>query len=311
MLIFPVLRLVMLVLLLAVLVDGATERDFYNNWSFLLWDESPDLPSGFFDLLRIAVSVCLAWDMWTHTRYARLGYVGSNGWAIVLALLLILYQPIFPVGLSYQWWLWVDLFALCLLAVHTSILLAPLIRLLKKSAASRGENPLSVPLHAVSAAVFLGYTNVGSLMGRANMPLPEETSGPPDEAVKNAPAQSKVKSRGLTPLEDQISRVQKMQDRLQSAMDNPDLSPAKREAAERAARLAQHLIDQRKTRTTNTKPTYPSENLSPHRRKLWDIAQEALVDPSKTPQQKQAAQHVQDVIAAPYRKQRLRDRDDL
>ncbi len=190
MLVIPVLRLFMLVLLLVVLIDGATQQGLYNRWNFLLWAQRPDLPAGFFDLLRIVLSICLAWDAWTHTRYARLGFVGSTGWTIVFVLLLVLYQPIFPVQLEYHWWLWIDLVALGVLAFHTWVISRPLLGLLS-GAVWRGENLLAVPSHELTTSIYIGYVNAASLMAEPAEFLPEDKKEPTKGPEQKRPPQAK------------------------------------------------------------------------------------------------------------------------
>mgnify|MGYP005990723311 FL=1 len=173
MLIIPVLRIVVLLVLLAILIDGATGWHFYNGLEVLFWDEKPDLPAGFFDLLRVVLSISLAWDAWTHTKYARLGFLGSQVWAVVLAMLLIVYQPIFPVQFGYHWWLWIDLTAFFVLVVHSWVVSEPLFKLLCR-AVSRGENLLTVTPDQASNAVFLGYVSAASLFAKSTEFLPEK-----------------------------------------------------------------------------------------------------------------------------------------
>ena len=68
--------------------------------------------------------------------------------------------------------------------------------------------------------------------------------------MSKAPTQQQQTSRGTN----QISRVQKMADRMQTALADPNLTPAKREAAQRAQQMAAKLIEQRKARQQATKP---------------------------------------------------------
>jgi hypothetical protein len=63
------------------------------------------------------------------------------------------------------------------------------------------------------------------------------------------------KSKTTSHLTNQISRVESMVADLETAMANPELSPAKRQAAERAMAGAQHLLAQRKARQQATKPS--------------------------------------------------------
>lgn len=300
MLVVPVLRLIMLALLLTILIDGATHLGLYNNWKFLLWDKKPDLPSGFFDLLRVVLSLCLAWDAWTHTRYARLGFLGSMGWTVLLALLLVLYQPIFPVQFSYHVWLWVDLIAFSILAVHTWIVSRPLFDLLG-SMVMQGENPLGTPQHKVIAAIFLGYANAASFMVSSTEYLSEERKKPTerpeqDGAHKGKSENAQYPSEGplhspsicrpsdppgaiidRRTLDDQISDLENIKSQLDGRKATPNLSEAKQ--MQRISRL-ETMVSQ---------------------------MDEAMADPNLSPQKREAAKRVkagaQHLLA--QRKQRM------
>lgn len=165
MLLVPAVRIVALLLLLGALIDAAIQSSFRGDWWIELWDKEADLPAGYFTLVRLVVSLSAAWDAWAHSRYARAGMPGANAWAFLLVLVVLIFQPIFPLHLEYRWWVWIDLTVFGLLACHAYIVSRP-IGMLMASAMSRGENPLSVSGHMAEAATAMGYVSAATLFAR-------------------------------------------------------------------------------------------------------------------------------------------------
>tara|TARA_R110002110_G_scaffold362560_1_gene572387 strand:+ start:443 stop:832 length:390 start_codon:yes stop_codon:yes gene_type:complete len=104
-------KLATLVFLGVNLADGVLENDF----DFDPWEHSPDLPNGFFTLLRIIVSLTGAYIAWTLFRV----FGRATSLAVVYGAIAILYQPIILVEFEYRTWLWIDLFVFLFIALES------------------------------------------------------------------------------------------------------------------------------------------------------------------------------------------------
>lgn len=102
-----ILNIVAILFLSGSLVDGA-----FSSIGFNPWDHSADLPSGYFTLLRIAVTAAGASSLWLLYKMRQ----QRSLTAIIYVFIAVLYQPFIRIELGYQAWLWIDLIVLAFMS---------------------------------------------------------------------------------------------------------------------------------------------------------------------------------------------------
>lgn len=278
------LRLIALLLFAAVLVDGATDwSSFYREWEVVFWDSAPDLPSGVFTLLRLTVSMTAAWDGWAYSRYSRIGIAGAAPWMVIMALIGLLYQPVFPLGFGYETWLWLDAAVWVLLATHAVLVSGPTIRHFA-SQVWLGNNPLNVSQNELEEAAMLGYIRAASVfVPLAASPSNVESRTTGSGGTRSSEAPDNDSHDAVAP-----SRTSSVVEYALGKQPDEVASPSGfgAQSQEIAARA------------------YPSQKMPSRLKELWDHFQKAKDDPAKTPGQRQTAQRMLDLMEAPYLKQR-------
>ena len=74
------------------------------------------LPFGYYELLRLIVCVAAAW-----ITYRSFSLRQSQSWAVVFALIGILFNPVIPIHLTRAIWFWLDIGGAALFLVHLLI----------------------------------------------------------------------------------------------------------------------------------------------------------------------------------------------
>ncbi len=274
------LRLLALILFAFVLVDGATDWSAYRReWELVVWDTDPDLPSGIFTLLRLAVSITAAWDAWAYSRYARIGVTGAAPWLVIMALVGLLYQPVFPLGFGYEIWLWLDAAISILLTFHVVLVSVPTYRLFARQIEA-GHNPLNVSQEELEECALFGYIRAASLF------VPVPTSPRTIETSQSAPSSNRSSRAPARVLNDFASAQRTSSTSECAVRDQP---------AERGGAL--HLTEPPQKTAAGR---YPSDKMSLRRKALWDSASKLAVDPARTPSQREAAAKVLAMMQAAY-----------
>jgi uncharacterized membrane protein len=72
------------------------------------------MPYGYYTLLRIIVAFGAACIVWTEFSRAN----SPTSWAVLFALVAVVFNPFIPVHLSREVWAWLDVFAASMFAVY-------------------------------------------------------------------------------------------------------------------------------------------------------------------------------------------------
>lgn len=279
MLIFPALRILALLLLAGSLIDAAYIISDLRGWRWDPWDTKPDLPAGYFTLLRLVISVSATWDAWAHSRYARLGVAGSDLWGLVLLVTAMIFQPMIPLHLEYSWWNWIDLTALIVLSIHAYLVTLPIASLIF-AAVMRGQNPLTVSGVQFEAATISGYLRAATLfvrplsdpagaMNPAGTPVDPKVpptdvkcaDDPPSPMTKGKLAGSKSSSGGMDPADprkpilSQIAIQYRVVVNAEARLSRPDISQEERRRLERIIAAAELVIADKVSSLPAFRPT--------------------------------------------------------
>ncbi len=93
------------------LIDGSFDYRGFNPW-----DHKPDLPDGFFTILRIIVSLDALFSAHLYYKLHETGLSDGIIWSAIFGFIVILFQPMFPVHFEYETWLFIDLAVLIFIA---------------------------------------------------------------------------------------------------------------------------------------------------------------------------------------------------
>jgi hypothetical protein len=86
----------------------------YHGFDMGRFPDSPDMPDGYFTLMRIFVSVAAV--LWAWQLVQMTGRFGSL--CIAHAIIVVLYQPFVPIEFHYETWGWINLIVFLFLATE-------------------------------------------------------------------------------------------------------------------------------------------------------------------------------------------------
>lgn len=107
-----ILKLIAIGFLSISVIDGA-----FDSRGFDPWDYSADLPSGFFTLLRFAVTIAAAYIVFELSTVLR----RPTTFAFIYGFLVILFQPFVEIEFQYQTWQTINLLVLFFMVFETMV----------------------------------------------------------------------------------------------------------------------------------------------------------------------------------------------